>query len=35
MLLYGRPRIVRKSRFHVQLNVKYVLYGKIKYVAWF
>ena len=33
--LFGRPWIVCKSRFHIQLYIKYILYGWIKYVAWF
>ena len=28
-------QIVHKGGFHIQLYVKYVLYGLIKYVAWF
>ena len=33
--LFGWPWIVRKSRCHIQLYVKYILYGQIRYVTWF
>ena len=31
----GQPWIVHKRGFYIALCVKYVLYGQIKYVAWF
>ena len=34
-IYFSQLRIACKSRFHLWLYVKYILYGKIKYSTWF